>query len=332
LAPVNALTSLTINGGSAITAAQLVASGTTSIVVTTANGTLTINGYNTSTGAVNYSYTLTSPANHSAGNVNDSFSIVITNVDGNQANATLAINILDDAPVANADVDEVINISLNPSSTASGNVITGVGGSDPNNADGIADKLGADGAATSSPTPVTGVVAGTAGSPLAGNVGSPVSSETVDGSGRPLGILTLNADGSYVYTPNYTNTDVAALAPGATLTDTFTYSIADSDGDSATTTLTITIVGVPNVIGLNDGAVTGTDGSVLESNLAGGTNAAGLGEVLNGSFQLVSPAFGVKSLTIAGNTLSEATLIALTPRVQSHTNTHSSHRQIQLRR
>ena len=171
----------------------------------------------------------------------------------------------------------------------------------PNNADGNKDTIGADGSIVASPTPVTGVVAG-AGVPVAGNLGGAGITGT-------FGTLVMNANGSYTYTPNYSNPTVLALSPGATLTDAFTYGIADSDGDATTTTLTITIVGVPAVVGLGDGTVAGTDGSVLESDLAAGTNAAGNGDILNGSFQIVSPVFPVIELTVGSTVIPIALLL-----------------------
>ncbi len=301
----NTGTVLTIDGAGAgianITKAQLAAATVGApITIVGSNGTLSITGYNPVNGAITYSYTLSSAANHTGNiTVNDSFSLVATDAEGTTtAPVNLAINIIDDAPIAIADVDEVINVGGNPSSTASGNVFSGIGGTDPNTTDGVADKIGAD----TNASPVTGVVAGI-GAPIGSNVGAAVASA--------LGSLTLNADGSYVYTPNYANPAVSGLLPGQTVTDTYTYQITDGDGDTATTTLTITIVGVPAVVGLNDGTVAGTDGSVFESDLAAGTNAAGTGEALNGSFQLVSPSFGVGSLTIAGTTFSQAQLLTL---------------------
>ena len=101
------------------------------------------------------------------------------------------------------------------------------------------------------------------------------------------------------------------LGPNQTLADIFTYEIEDGDGDTSTTTLTINIVGVPAVIGLNDGLVANTDGSVLESDLSSGTNAAGNGEILNGSFQIVSPVNGVGSISVAGTSITLAQLNAI---------------------
>ena len=64
------ITSLTV-GGTTITAAALAASGATPVTITTAHGTIAITGYNAGTGAVSYTFTLTSAANHSGGPVND---------------------------------------------------------------------------------------------------------------------------------------------------------------------------------------------------------------------------------------------------------------------
>src|SRR5204863_1742441 len=50
------------------------------------------------------------------------------------------------------------------------------------------------------------------------------------------GTLTLNANGSYTYTPPAWN-----LVPPAGLTEVFNYTITDADGDTSSTTLTITV-------------------------------------------------------------------------------------------
>ena len=84
-------------------------------------------------------------------------------------------------------------------------------------------------------------------------------------------------------------------------------------GDAVTSTIVIKVVGVPAIVGLDDGAIAGTDGSVLESDLAAGTNAVGVGETLTGTFILAAPGSvgtpgGVKSLTIGATTLTAAQL------------------------
>ena len=254
---------------------------------------LTLTGFDPVSGAVSYSYLLTSDADHSGGDVSDDIALVLTDGDGDTAAGTLSIAVLDDAPIANADTDETISTAGNPSSVARGNVVTGLDASaEPNTTDGVADPLGADGAATAGP--VSGVVFGT-GAPVAGNVGAAVAGDH--------GTLVLAADGSYSYTPDYADPLVAGLGPNDSLTEVFTYEVTDADGDSATTTLSITILGTPAIIGLTDGAVPGTDGAVLESDLADGSNAAGTGDILAGSFQAIAPK-GVATVTVGGTVLS----------------------------
>ena len=64
-------------------------------------------------------------------------------------------------------------------------------------------------------------------------------------------LLTVQADGSYVYDPNG---QFATLATGQTATETFTYQISDGNGGFDTATVTITIDGVSGAIVLtNDG-------------------------------------------------------------------------------
>ncbi len=53
---------------------------------------------------------------------------------------------------------------------------------------------------------------------------------------------TVNADGSYTYTPN--TTTAKALGAGQTATDSFTYTISDGHGGTDTATITITLSGV----------------------------------------------------------------------------------------
>ena len=82
------------------------------------------------------------------------------------------------------------------------------------------------------------------------------------------GSLTLNADGSFVYTPN----------AGFCGTDSFTYTATDGNATSAPATVTITVYSVP--VTNNDVAYTVIDGNTLTVNAANGvlandTNADG---------------------------------------------------------
>ncbi len=93
------------------------------------------------------------------------------------------------------------------------------------------DTIGADGPVAAG-SPVTGIVSGT------GAVGSAMSATGLYGS------ISINADGSYTYTRDYTK----PLPQSGAISETFTYQITDSDSDNATSTLTITLTNSPITI------------------------------------------------------------------------------------
>ena len=238
-----------------ITEAQLLASGTTPIVLTGAYGELTINGFNAATGQVDYAYTLTANADHSGGDVIDGFGLILTDNDGDTLPGTLGVLIVDDQASATDDTNSVTEDTGVP---ATGNVVT------------ANDVVGADTTAT----PVSGIVAGS-GSPAgsSANVGASVTGI--------YGDLTLNADGSYSYALDNSNPLVQGLGSTESLTETYSYEITDSDGDTATATLIITINGADDPLSItdsDDNGVAGADSQVLEADLASGSNAAGTGE------------------------------------------------------
>src|SRR4051794_12871553 len=106
-----------------------------------------------------------------------------------------------------------------------------------------------------------------AGNGVIGNVGISVTGTH--------GSVTINADGSYTYVIDNTDTAVQALrTAGQTLTDSFTYTVTDAAGATATATLTVTIHGA------NDAPVAVADaGSATEAgrdaNGTAGSNATG---------------------------------------------------------
>jgi large repetitive protein len=156
---------------------------------------------------------------------------IVTDGDGDTALATADITgrfaIKDDAPVAVNDADSV---ARDAQIFADGNVLSGTGGSDANETDGVADSAGADGGLSVSAISF-GAIAGTLGAALAGNYGT----------------LTLAADGSYRYDLDINDPAVIALNSNQTLSEVFTYTVTDADGDSATATVTITITGANDV-------------------------------------------------------------------------------------
>ncbi|MEJ8855830.1 tandem-95 repeat protein [Variovorax robiniae] len=210
------LATLTI-GSTTFTTAELQAftPAAPSAAIAMAHGTLQVIGFDVATGTLDYRFTLTSAADHTAGNVIDTINLSLTDSVGNNTAAfpkTLAIEIVDDVPTATGDAAAITeNAAPN---TVTGNVETN-------------DVPGADGVTT------TGIVAGL--TPAAGNVAAPVAGN--------FGSVTMQADGSWVYTLDNANPFVDALGTGQSLTDTFTYQVTDADGDVATAQLVVTING-----------------------------------------------------------------------------------------
>ena len=138
--------------------------------------------------------------------VTDTFTYVVGDGKGGSAtaNVVITINGTNDPPLA---VNDASSVPANAGSVA-GNALAN--DSDPDAADTLT---------------VSAITGGTLGAPLAGTYGS----------------LTLNADGSYSFTPNATT--ALALAAGATATDTFTYTISDGHGGTSSASITITLSG-----------------------------------------------------------------------------------------
>jgi VCBS repeat-containing protein len=231
-------------------------------------GTLTITSI--APGAIGYTYTL---ADNTLTGANEVFAVTVREVDGDVANASLTITIVDDAPTARNDTDSV------PASTftgESGNVLTGTGTT--SGAAG-ADTPGADGIT------LTGVFAGTAGSTFA-------APGTINGL---YGTLAINAAGNYTYTRSH-NT------PGG-VNDVFTYRITDGDGDTSTATLTISIGDAPAMVTsvptTGGGTVVDEEGLPPRGSEPSGSNPGSPVESTTGTITFVAPD-GVATVAING--------------------------------
>ncbi|MDH4190679.1 MAG: Ig-like domain-containing protein, partial [Betaproteobacteria bacterium] len=118
-------------------------------------------------------------------------------------------------------------------------------------------------------------------------------------SGPANGVLVLNLDGSYTYTPGAA---FDSLAQGETATESFTYRVTDADGDSDTATVTITITGT------NDGpvavvdAVSGNENQALTIDVLANDSDVDHGAVLSVSAASVAAGQGTVSIN-ADNTL-----------------------------
>ncbi len=281
---------------------------TTAKTITTQYGTLVLDGYSQAadgTITVNYTYTLTTAPSVDSTDTMDSFLIQAKDRDGDvgagtDASRTLNIQIVDDAPTAVADVNDVTEDAGTP---ITGNVISGTGSPLAGT-----DTLGADGATVTGAQ--AGALTGGATHVADGGVNAVgVDSTTLAGS---YGTLVLHADGSYSYTLDNANTTVNALKDGETLTETYTYTLTDGDGDQSTTTLTITINGhtdgAPTITpddgnGTADGHVT-----VREAGLADHDDS----QTNTGTIAVDVPD-GLVSIDVGGTTISLADLRGLDP-------------------
>jgi uncharacterized repeat protein (TIGR01451 family) len=176
---------------------------------TTENGgQLTINA--------NGSYSYTPPAQGSVpvGGLVETFTYTITDTDGDTSSATLTINVADNdlSPAAVNDVKTATEAGTAVIDNVLSHSVSGV------------DNLG------DQPTTVTAVVENGASS----NNVTLGSAFTTENGGQ----LTINADGSYSYTP-----PAQGSVPVGGLVETFTYTITDTDGDPSSATLAINVAG-----------------------------------------------------------------------------------------
>jgi T1SS-143 domain-containing protein len=281
--------------------------------LTTEYGELILNGYTQNPDGIltiDYEYILTSaPDNsdpkHTDEHAFDNISITVNDRDGGSDSATLSIKIIDDAPVAEDDTNEIDEDGV---ATVTGNVMGGAGVSGGD----VADSEGADGATV---THIT-------------SDNEPGNTSTDNGNGvltieGEYGTLTIHPDGSYSYALDNDNPEINALKDGQTLDEAFTYTLTDGDDDQDSATLTITINGKTDgspVITPQDG--NGLDApdvitsqghtTVNESGLLGGSTAGDNSHINTGHINISTPD-GLGSLTIGDKEISLEALRVLDP-------------------
>ncbi|PCJ40589.1 MAG: hypothetical protein COA71_10105, partial [SAR86 cluster bacterium] len=167
--------------------------------ITDNGGSLTINGDGS------YSYTPPAQGTVPPAGLTEVFTFTVTDADGDSIQSTLTIAVAnnDISPIANADAVTATEAG----SSQTGNVLT--------------NDISGDGSST-----VIGLV-NSSGDAI------PVGSTFTTNAGATL---TLNADGSYSYTP-----PAQGNVPAAGLTEVFTYTVSDADGDTDQATLTISV-------------------------------------------------------------------------------------------
>ena len=141
---------------------------------------------------------------------------------------------------------------------------------------------------------VTGIVAGETKPAAPGGLNTEIKGK--------YGTLTLQEDGSYVYTPDKSKPVVRALEDGETLEDTFSYTMTDREGGEDDAVLRITINGVSDpglVIEDKNGAEVGAN-SIAEDATS----------PVTGTFK-VTAYDGIKEISVGGVTVTAAQLADL---------------------
>ncbi|MFJ7312421.1 retention module-containing protein [Pseudomonas sp. NPDC098747] len=257
---LDGVTTLTVGGIAVVT--NGVAAGFPQSVTTPLGSTLTITGFNATTGVVSYSYTLVDNEAHAtangANNLPEQFAVTVVDDNGTTANATLDVNIVDDLP--NAVDDSNATTASEAQLTLTGNVLTN-------------DVQGADRVDT-----------------------GPITAGTFTGT---YGTLVLNANGTYTYTLNTSDADFKALTGGGNGTETFAYTITDADGDTSTANLVLQIQNNDDPVVINGLNVEGGELTVYEKNLSDGSAPDSAALTQNGTFTITA-LDGVTTLTVGG--------------------------------
>ena len=261
---LDGVTNLTVGGIAVVT--NGVAAGFPQSAVTPLGSTLTITGFDASTGVVSYSYTLVDNEAHAnangANSLSEQFAVTVVDDNGTTGNASLNVNIVDDLPQgvddSNAATASETQLTLN------GNVLTN-------------DVQGADRVTT-------------------GENSGPITAGTFTGT---YGTLVLNANGTYTYTLNTSDADFKALHGGGNGTETFTYTLTDADGDTSTANLVLQVHNNNDTVTFTGLDVVGGELTVYEKNLEYGTNPDAPALTQHGTFTVTAPD-GLQSLTVDG--------------------------------
>ncbi|MBC7163283.1 MAG: retention module-containing protein, partial [Immundisolibacter sp.] len=231
------------------------------------NGTLTVTGYDSTTGVATYSYTLTSPTADGSGTETDTFTLTTSDGTVSSAPASIVIDIVDDVPTAT--VDGPYSLTEDGATTVvSGNVLDN-------------DTSGAD-------------------APKAFDAWSGSDTTAIAGL-NTYGTLTQNADGTWSYVLNNALAATQALTSASNLSYTLNYTMKDADGDTSPATLTITIAGANDgvtITGLTPKA-NGGDVVVDEDDLADGSDTVKESLTQAGDFTISAPD-GLDDLTVGG--------------------------------
>ncbi|SHI45755.1 retention module-containing protein, partial [Pollutimonas bauzanensis] len=198
-------------GDTTLSAAQLGNVGNAPVTIQTANGQITLTGFDAATGTVTYEYTVGGAQDHSAGDdtVVDTVAITVTDSTGRQVTDNLGVHITDTNPMAASEDGGQLVEDSQQAGEISGNVLDN---------DTVFDGPGS----------------------VSWN--NPVNAEVLSRL-EQFGTITLGADGKWTFTLDNSKPAVQALAEGQEVDFEISYTVTDSDGDTASATLTFKVVG-----------------------------------------------------------------------------------------
>ncbi|TFF73896.1 retention module-containing protein, partial [Aeromonas taiwanensis] len=274
--------SLTLGGVTLISNGQVITSFPQSIPSPLGNQ-LVVTGISfnpvTGAGSVSYSYTLlgneahAQPADDAA--LSESFSVVLTDNDGDSTSASLDVVIRDDVPSAKDDAGG--SVTEDAAGSLSGSVLGN-------------DFAGAD-------TPAAFVGWSASGHD---NTAALAALNT-------YGTFTQNPDGTWAYALDNTRVATQVLDAASSLSYDVWYTMTDADGDQSIAKLTVNIQGADDSAKVTV-AARGADTTVFEAGLNPNGSAAQTNAETDGSTFQVFASDGIKQLVIGGTTFTVAQL------------------------
>ncbi|RWK21389.1 MAG: hypothetical protein EOR41_05450, partial [Mesorhizobium sp.] len=225
-------------------------------ITTPLGNSLEVTAYNAATGEVTYTYTLVDNEAHSAiqgtNSLFENFDVTLTDLDGQSANSTLSVNIVDDVPTASTEAPQ--NVAEGATITGTLDFVTGADGATVTHIDGTLLVFGQDG-----------------------------YSQSIDIGD---GFIKVKADGSYSFTA-----DNPVIGTGAA-SATYTVTDGDGDTSTAGLSFVVTDANHPTAgtaaaavddDGLAGGNVASTTGDIAVPNTDGDNNEATFSGTLGGS-------------------------------------------------
>ncbi|MBP4043348.1 retention module-containing protein, partial [Aeromonas sp. SrichE-2G] len=274
--------SLTLGGVSLISNGQVITSFPQSIPSPLGNQ-LVVTGISfnpvTGAGSVSYSYTLlgneahAQPADDTA--LSESFSVVLTDNDGDSTSASLDVVIRDDVPSAKDDAGG--SVTEDAAGSLSGSVL----GNDFAGADTPAAFVGWSASGHDNTAALTAL--------------------------NTYGSFTQNPDGTWAYALDNTRVATQVLNASSSLSYDVWYTMTDADGDQSIAKLTVNIQGADDSAKVTV-AARGADTTVFEAGLNPNGSAAQTNAETDGSTFQVFASDGIKQLVIGGTTFTVAQL------------------------